>query len=68
MGDHGKDGRRAVLSNAIPTLDMLWAHLIKDYREYRQLSDMSEPQRGFSGFMFLHQQRANFGFILLRFS
>jgi hypothetical protein len=43
MEGHGKDGKRAVLADAIPTLDMLRAHLLTTYEKHR--SDDDEASR-----------------------
>jgi hypothetical protein len=44
MEGHGKDGKRAVLADAIPTLDMLRAHLLTAYEEHHQKSDREASQ------------------------
>jgi hypothetical protein len=45
MEGHGKDGKRAVLADAIPTLDMLRAHLLGQYAKHEERADMSEASR-----------------------
>jgi hypothetical protein len=45
MEGHGKDGKRAVLADAIPTLDMLRAHLLRQYAEHQDRADISEASR-----------------------
>jgi hypothetical protein len=47
MEGHGKDGKRAVLADAISTLDMVRAHLLRQYAEHRERADISEASRIF---------------------